>query len=211
MKTAILFDMDGTLLDTLEDLHVAVNHALSTFGYPERTLEEVCRFVGNGAGQLIRLATPEDGDRGAVMAEFQKYYSQNCNCLTKPYAGIPEALEALKQDYLLAIVSNKPDIAAKALAEIYFPGVYALGESALCPRKPAPDMVYKALKDLGAERCVYVGDSDVDILTAKNANVPCLSVTWGFRDLAELTAAGATHFCHTPADLPDAIEKILMR
>lgn len=211
MKTAVLFDMDGTLLDTLADLHVAVNHALSTCGYPERTLEEVCRFVGNGAGQLIRLATPEGGDRNAVMSHFIDYYSKNCNCLTKPYAGISEALAVLKKDYALAIVSNKPDIAAKALAEIYFPGIFALGESPQCPRKPAPDMVHKAMEVLGAERCVYVGDSDVDIKTAQNAGVPCLSVTWGFRDAAELTAAGATHFCHDPADLPSAIEKILMK
>ena len=210
MKTAILFDMDGTLLDTLADLHHGVNHALRTCGYPERTLEEVCRFVGNGAAQLIRLATPEGGDREAVMACFQQYYAHNCNKETRPYAGIPEALAVLAQQYPLAIVSNKPDVAAKALAEIYFPGVYALGESPECPRKPAPDMVHKAMKDLGVSRCVYVGDSDVDILTAGNAGVPCLSVTWGFRGIEELTAAGATHFCHTPADLPAAIEKILM-
>lgn len=211
MKTAILFDMDGTLLDTLADLHHAVNHALRCCGYPERTLEEVCRFVGNGAGQLIRLATPEDGDRNAVMQEFQRYYAQNCNCLTRPYDGIPQALTALAQECPLAIVSNKPDIAAKALANIYFPGILALGESPDCPRKPAPDMVFKAMEQLKVQRCVYVGDSDVDILTANNAGVPCLSVTWGFREESELREAGGRHFCHTPADLPNAIEKILTR
>lgn len=209
MKTAILFDMDGTLLDTLADLHVAVNYALTTCGYPERTLEEVCRFVGNGAGQLIRLATPEGGDRNAVMAEFQQYYSQHCNCLTKPYAGIPEALRTLGESYPLAIVSNKPDIAAKELGKIYFPGIYTLGESPVCPRKPAPDMVHKAMEALGVERCVYVGDSDVDIMTAKNAGVPCLSVTWGFRGVEELTAAGAERFCHDPKDLPAVLAEMV--
>ena len=209
MKTAILFDMDGTLLDTLADLHQAVNHALTHCGYPERTLEEVCRFVGNGAGQLIRLAVPEGGDREAVMAEFQRYYAAHCNCLTKPYDGIPEALAILGRTYPLAIVSNKPDIAAKALANIYFPGIFALGESSRCLRKPAADMVLVAMEELGVERCVYVGDSDVDIRTAENAHVPCLSVTWGFRGMEELTQAGATHFCHRPEDLPAAIDKIL--
>lgn len=209
MKTAVIFDMDGTLLDTLADLHGAVNHALSVCGYPERTMEEVCRFVGNGAGQLIRLATPETGDREKVMEEFQQYYKQHCNVLTKPYDGIPEALAALAKAYPLAIVSNKPDIAAKELAKIYFPGVYALGESPLCPRKPAPDMVLRAMADLGVQRCIYVGDSDVDIVTAKNAGVPCLSVTWGFRGEDELRESGATHFCHVPTELPEAINHIL--
>ena len=211
MKTAVLLDMDGTLLDTLADLHHAVNHALASCGYPARTLEEVCRFVGNGARQLIRLATPEGGDQEAVMAAFIPYYAENCNCLTKPYPGIVEALAVLKEKYALAIVSNKPDVAAKELAQIYFPGIYALGESPACPRKPAPDMVFQAMKDLGAERCVYVGDSDVDIRTAENAGVPCLSVTWGFRGQEELLAAGARHFCHDPADLPNAIDAILKR
>ena len=211
MKTAVLLDMDGTLLDTLADLHHAVNHALASCGYPARTLEEVCRFVGNGARQLIRLATPEGGDQEAVMAAFIPYYAENCNCLTKPYPGIVEALAVLKEKYALAIVSNKPDVAAKELAQIYFPGIYALGESPACPRKPAPDMVFQAMKDLGATRCVYVGDSDVDIRTAENAGVPCLSVTWGFRGQEELLAAGARHFCHDPADLPNAIDAILKR
>ena len=211
MKTAVLLDMDGTLLDTLADLHHAANHALASCGYPARTLEEVCRFVGNGARQLIRLATPEGGDQEAVMAAFIPYYAENCNCLTKPYPGIVEALAVLKEKYALAIVSNKPDVAAKELAQIYFPGIYALGESPACPRKPAPDMVFQAMKDLGATRCVYVGDSDVDIRTAENAGVPCLSVTWGFRGQEELLAAGARHFCHDPADLPNAIDAILKR
>lgn len=209
MKTAILFDLDGTLLDTLGDLHAAVNHVLSAFGYPLRTREEVCRFLGNGALHLIRMAVPEGAEEAPVLAAFHAYYAGHCDILTKPYAGIPEALAVLGERYPLAIVSNKPDAAVKELAKIYFPDIYARGESSDCPRKPAPDMVWKAMDALGADRCVYVGDSDVDILTAKNARVPCLSVTWGFRGEEELRQAGAKHFCHDPADLPAAIAAIL--
>ena len=211
MKTAILFDLDGTLLDTLGDLHAAVNHVLNQFGYPERTLEEVCRFVGNGAARLIRLAVPAGAEDAPVLAAFQAHYAANCDILTKPYDGILPALEELRKQYPLAVVSNKPDRAVKELAAIYFPGLYARGESTDCPRKPAPDMVFCAMEALGAERCVYVGDSDVDVATAKNAGVPCLSVTWGFRGEEELRAAGAQYFCHDPKDLPAKIKEILER
>lgn len=211
MKTAILFDLDGTLLDTLGDLHAAVNHVLADFGYPQHTIEEVCRFVGNGAAQLMRLAVPAGENWEPALAAFQTWYAAHCDILTKPYDGIPEALAVLDGKYPLAVVSNKPDRAVKELANIYFPTLYARGESADCPRKPAPDMVWKAMEALGAEMCVYVGDSDVDIATAKNAGVPCISVTWGFRSEAELNAAGAEYFCHTPADLPNMIENILKR
>ncbi len=209
MKTGVLFDLDGTLLDTLGDLHAAVNHTLTQFGYPTRTIREVCRFVGNGAAQLIRLAVPADADPAPVLAAFQDYYAAHCDILTRPYPGILDALADLANTYPLAVVSNKPDAAVKELAKIYFPGLYARGESCDCPRKPAPDMVYKAMEALQVSRCIYVGDSDVDILTAQRAGVPCLSVTWGFREEAELRAAGGTHFCHTPADLPKAIDAIL--
>ncbi len=209
MKTAVIFDLDGTLLDTLGDLHAAVNHVLREFGYPERTIEEVCRFVGNGAARLIRLAVPEDADPAPVLAAFQSYYAAHCDILTKPYDAIPEALAVLSEKYPLAVVSNKPDRAVKELAKIYFPTLFARGESTDCPRKPAPDMVFKAMEALGVARCIYVGDSDVDIMTAKAANVPCLSVTWGFRGEEELRAAGATCFCHHPKDLPAMIEEIL--
>lgn len=209
MKTAILFDLDGTLLDTLGDLHAAVNHVLRQFGYPERTMAEVCRFVGNGAARLIHLAVPEGAEEAPVLAVFQEYYAANCDVLTKPYPGIPETLAVLAERYPLAVVSNKPDRAVKELAAIYFPALYARGESSDCPRKPAPDMVKKAMAAIGAENCVYVGDSDVDIVTAKNAGVPCVSVTWGFRGEAELRAAGAECFCHDPSDLPNAIRQIL--
>jgi phosphoglycolate phosphatase len=211
MKTAVIFDLDGTLLDTLGDLHNAVNHVLRQFGCPERSLEEVCRFVGNGAARLIHLAVPEGAEEAPVLAAFQSHYRAHCDILTKPYDGIVEALSILSQRYPLAVVSNKPDAAVKELAKIYFPQLLARGESTDCPRKPAPDMVFQAMAALGTERCVYVGDSDVDILTAKNAGVPCLSVTWGFRNQAELQEAGAEYFCHDPAELPQCIENILHR
>ena len=212
MKTAILFDLDGTLLDTLEDLKDAVNYALRTHSYPERTLEEVRCFVGNGAYRLNRLAAPETASEAevqALFATFRSFYDANCRIKTRPYAGIPEALEALKKRFPVAIVSNKPDSAVKTLCADYFPGIYALGEAADCPRKPAPDMVYKAMAVLGAEKCLYVGDSEVDVLTAKNAGVPCLCVLWGFRDKEDLEAAGGKHFCHTPEDLPQIIEEMI--
>ena len=213
MKTAVLFDLDGTLLDTLGDLHAAVNHVLLQFGYPARTMDEVCRFVGNGARRLIEQAVPagEEAQVDGVLEAFQAYYAAHCDILTRPYAGIPEALEVLAARYPLAVVSNKPDRAVKELAKVYFPGLYARGESTDCPRKPAPDMVWKAMEALQADRCVYVGDSDVDVLTAKRAGVPCLSVTWGFRTEAELRASGAEYFCHDPKDLPTIIEEILNR
>ncbi len=213
MKTAIIFDLDGTLLDTLGDLRNATNAVLTQFGYPERTIEEVRRFVGNGAERLIRLAVPEGEQEKVpqVLAAFQSYYAAHCDILTKPYEGVPEMLNKLDEKYPLAVVSNKPDRAVGALAKIYFPGLYARGESTDCPRKPAPDMVFKAMEALKADRCIYVGDSEVDVLTAKNAQVPCLSVTWGFRDVKTLEEAGAKYFCHRAEDMMECIENILER
>lgn len=205
MKTGILFDLDGTLLDTLEDLADAVNYVLRQFGYPERTIEEVRRFVGNGAGVLIQRSVPEGANAEPVFAAFRRYYDAHCQEKTKPYDGILDILGRLGEQYPIAVVSNKPDSAVKALCADYFPGVYALGESTDCPRKPAPDMVWKAMKAIGVERCVYVGDSEVDVATAKNAGVPCLSVLWGFRDQEELEQAGATHFCTNPAQILDMV------
>ena len=209
MKIGLLFDLDGTLLDTLGDLRNSVNFALSTFGYPERTLQEIRSFVGNGARLLARTAMPADKDNvDEVLAAFQSHYKDHCNILTGPYAGIPEALEALKE-YPMAIVSNKPDYAVKDLCRTYFPGIYALGEVAGCPRKPAPDMLKKAMADIGVDACIYIGDSEVDVETAHNAGAPCLSVTWGFRDEEVIRAAGGTHFCREPENLPNAVKEII--
>ena len=152
MKVGLLFDLDGTLLDTLGDLRNSVNFALSQFGYPQRTLAEIRSFVGTGARNLSRLSMPAGKDNvDEVLAAFQAHYKNHCNIETGPYAGIPAALEALK-DIPMAIVSNKPDYAVKELAAIYFPGIYALGEVAGIPRKPAPDMLYKAMADIGVEK-----------------------------------------------------------
>ena len=209
MKIGILWDLDGTLLDTLEDLADGVNYALAQFGYPARTREEVRRFVGNGAFNLIRRAVPEGTDPAPVFEVFHAYYNAHCQIKTRPYPGILDALAQLGRKYPMAVVSNKPDSAVKPLCEQYFPGLYARGESADCPRKPAPDMVHRAMADICVEKCIYVGDSEVDVLTAKHAGVPCLSVLWGFRDRQEIAQAGGMHFCETVADLPRMLEEMI--
>ena len=208
MKIGIIFDLDGTLLDTLEDLHAAVNHTLSQFGCPPRTIEEVRQFVGNGVDQLVRLSLPgasTDPDADQVIAAYRAYYNAHCREKTGPYAGIPETLAALEADFPLAVVSNKPDSAVKPLCREYFGTVFALGERRDSPRKPAPDMLWRAMAAIGVEKCIYVGDSEVDILTASNAGVPCLSVTWGFRDRDALLAAGGKYFCDDPRQLPQTL------
>lgn len=208
----ILWDLDGTLLDTLQDLADGVNHVLRQYGLPERSSEEVRRFVGNGARRLIELALPgQDTDPPVeeVLAAFQSYYSGHCQIRTRPYDGILEALEELTRlGYPMAVVSNKPDGAVKPLARQYFPGLYARGESDDCPRKPAPDMVRGAMEAIGVERCIYVGDSEVDVRTAENAGVPCLSVLWGFRDRQTLLDAGATEFCKTAGELVRTLRRM---
>ena len=206
--TGILFDLDGTLLNTLDDLMDAVNHTMEVFGYPRHSREEVRRFVGNGAGQLLRLSVPQGQDWQEPLAAFQSYYREHCQIKTAPYPGIMEALYALKK-YPMAIVSNKPDAAVKKLCAQYFPGIYAQGEHPGCPRKPSPDMVRIAMEHIGVDRCIYVGDSEVDVLTAHNAAVPCLSVLWGFRDRAEIQAAGESRFCETPAQMPSMLEEMM--
>ena len=198
----VIFDLDGTLLDTLGDLTDATNAALATFGYPPRSLEEVRQFVGNGAARLMALAVPEGADPEPVLNWFRPYYDDHCRIKTGPYPAILDVLALLGQEYPLAIVSNKPDSAVKALCADYFPGIFALGEAHGCPRKPAPDMVFRAMEAIGVDRCIYVGDSEVDLATAKNAGVPCLSVLWGFRTRQELEQAGARHFCAKPGELP---------
>ena len=208
MKVGILFDLDGTLLDTLGDLTDATNYALRQHGYPERSIGEIRRFVGNGAANQMRLSVPEGADYEPVLATYKPYYDAHCQIKTAPYPGVPEALEELK-DYPMAVVSNKPHSAVTVLARQYFGDIYARGEKADCPRKPAPDMVHRTMEALGIEKCVYVGDSEVDVKTARNAGVPCLAVLWGFRDKEVLEAEGAEFFCDDPKNLVNDIKKII--
>lgn len=201
----VIFDMDGTLLNTLEDIADAVNYALHEMGMPERTIEEVRNFVGNGVRRLMELSVPDGFDNPAfeeTFAKFREYYGVHCNDKTKPYDGVLELIRELKEEgYALAIVSNKIDTAVKELAEIYFEGIVkvAIGEKEGVAKKPAPDTVYAALRELNmpAETAVYIGDSEVDVMTAKNSGLPCISVLWGFRDEAFLREKGATQFART--------------
>lgn len=194
---AVLFDMDGTLLDTLADMAAAVNHILSAHGYPLRTEEEVRAFVGNGARKLMERALPPDvtGDAfEALLEEYRQWYEAHACVKTAPYPGVPAVLAALhRAGVRCAVVSNKPDGATRELAARFFPGLPAFGQQDGIPAKPAPDMVYHALAELGVEAsaAAYVGDSEVDVALARNAGLPLVAVSWGFRGREALEEAGA--------------------
>lgn len=213
MKIGILFDLDGTLLDTLGDLQVAVNYALSRFGYPGREKWEIRSFLGNGMRNLIKRSLPDGVSEETVdqvLSVYQPYYDSHNLILTCPYDGILPALERLKGKYSIGVVSNKQDTAVKPMcAQFFGPELYALGEISGCPRKPAPDMVRNAMAALEIDGAVYVGDSEVDLQVAENAGLPCLLVTWGFRDKEDLEKAGGKHFCDEPSQLGEALEKIM--
>ena len=191
---AAIFDLDGTILYTLEDLKNSLNHALSSHGYPERSLEEVRRFVGNGVRRLVERGAPAGTDAAELdklYETFHEHYKVHNQDNTRPYEGIPELLEELRAAGVrLAVVSNKVDYGVKALCARFYPGLFdaAIGETPEVAKKPAPDMVEKALEELGVEkdRAVYIGDSEVDIQTARNAGLDEIVVTWGFRTPAEL-------------------------
>lgn len=209
----VIFDLDGTLLNTLEDLADAVNYALSEMQMPKRSLSEVRTFVGNGVKRLLELSVPGGLNHPQfeeTFAKFKEYYAVHSNDKTRAYDGVIEMIHELAgEGYALAIVSNKLDSAVKSLNEIYFEGIVktALGEKDGIARKPSPDMVYKALKELGktAETAVYIGDSEVDVLTAKNAGLPCISVLWGFRDKEFLIQHGAAQFARTPQEIKNLL------
>lgn len=204
-----IFDLDGTLLDSLTDLYLSCNHALKAFGLPERTLEEVRIFVGNGVRKLMERAVPGGSEHpqfDEVYTLFRQYYMQHNLDHTCPYPGILDMLRQLKDNGCkMAIVSNKFYAATQALAHHFFDGLIevAIGEREDIRKKPAPDTVIEAMRQLGVGRelCVYVGDSDVDIDTAKNCNIPCISVLWGFRDKAFLLSHGATNLVESPAGI----------
>lgn len=208
-KKALIFDLDGTLLDTLTDLRNSVNAALALHEMPTHTTEEIRQFVGNGIATLAARAVPdgrENPQYDAVLADIRRLYAEKSRENTKPYDGIPALLTALcDKGYALAVVSNKPDAQVKALCKAFF------GESIQCAvgnregfaLKPAPDSVLAVMQELGCapEDAVYIGDSDVDVLTAGNAGISCISVLWGFRDKAVLEEAGASVFAHSPAEM----------
>lgn len=211
--TTVIFDLDGTLLNTLEDLMDAVNYALHEYGYPKRTLDEIRTFVGNGAGILVKRALPDgesNPDFEEILSVFRKYYTAHCEIKTHVYEGILQLLQLLQNDGLkLAIVSNKPDSAVKELNQSYFSSCVqaAVGEKEGIRRKPAPDMVQNALAELNSlqEETVYVGDSEVDIQTAANAGLDCISVSWGFRDTDFLRSHGASVIADTPQQVYEII------
>lgn len=206
-----IFDLDGTLLDTLGDLAASVNFALRTHGLPEHSIDDVRRFVGNGVRKLMERAVPDGADNPLfeeAFATFRQHYMAHSLDTTRPYDGIPETLAALKaRGCRLAVVSNKMMAATQALCSHFFPDTIevAIGEHEAegIRKKPAPDTVIAALKALGVgkEQAVYVGDSDVDILTARNSGIPCISVLWGFRDKEFLLQHGADTFVSTPSEL----------
>lgn len=206
-----IFDLDGTLLDTLGDLAASTNYALRSHGLPERSIDEVRRFVGNGVRLLMQRAVPQGVDTQRfeeVFATFRQHYMEHSLDTTRPYAEIEKTLKTLKtRGARLAVVSNKMMAATQELCRHFFPDTIevAIGENeaAGIRKKPAPDTVFEALRQLGVgpEGAVYVGDSEVDLQTARNSGLPCISVLWGFRDRAFLTENGAETFISAPSEL----------
>ena len=219
MYQAVIFDLDGTLLDTLDDLAAAVNAALTAHGMPTRTRDEVRSFVGDGVALLVERALPDGRAYPAFddcLADFKRIYAENSRVSTRPYDGIPALLARLRERGIrVAVVSNKYDAAVRDLCAHYFGSLVevAVGERPSVAKKPAPDTVFEAMRALGLDpdspddraSCVYVGDSDVDILTARAAGLDCISVLWGFRDEAFLRSTGAT----ATAATVEALEALL--
>ena len=213
---AVIWDLDGTLLNTLDDLAASVNAALAMNGMPLRSTEEVRAFVGNGIRNLMIRAVPGGEANPAfdkALEDFIRHYGAHSRDRTRPYDGILEMLDKLSGEGVKhAIVSNKIDFAVKALSRAYFGErmCAAIGDDPSRARKPAPDSVLAAMREMGvtAQETVYVGDSDVDVLTARNAGVPCVAVLWGFRDEACLRAAGAERLARTPDELREIIERL---
>jgi phosphoglycolate phosphatase len=212
-KKLIIFDLDGTLLDTIQDLCDAVNYALEQFGYPKRTLREVLSFVGNGYIRLLTQALPKcicEEQFDDFVKCFKTYYAAHCCDKTKPFDGIMPLLEELKfQGHTLVVLSNKGDEQVKSLVKRYFGEIFdmALGERAGIRRKPYPDAIIEVLTQTGFNRAIYVGDSEVDVETAKNAGIECVCVDWGFRTREQLISAGAENIVSTMEELKSSLCK----
>ena len=208
---AILYDMDGTVLDTLGDLCDSVNYSLAQFSFPAITMREAAQYLGKGARRLITLACPEGTDEETVekvLAFYLPWYNEHCRIKTAPYDGILEMMHKFRAlGVKQAVISNKPDPAVQSLAEDFFSGLLelAVGESKDVRRKPAPDGVLNAAKKMNMplDRCVYIGDTEVDIETAKNAGMDCISVTWGFRSAQQLIDSGASVMVNNAEELFD--------
>lgn len=209
MYTTIIFDLDGTLLNTLEDLKDSVNYALTNNGYPQRTLAEIRQFVGNGVRKLMERAVPHElpeKEFEKTFEDFKNYYQIHCNDKTGPYEGIPELLKELKKrGYRLGIASNKNKPAVKKLNELYFEGIIegAAGVEEGVPTKPNPKMMHMMMEELecDSEHTLYIGDSEVDVQTARNAGLDMVTVLWGFRDREFLEKEGAEVFAESPMEI----------
>ena len=209
----VIFDLDGTLLDTLDDLADATNRTMEHFGFPKRSREEIRSFVGNGIAKLVERAIPGGTDNPKyeeALAWQKEYYNDHCLEKTVPYPGIMDLLKKLyEQGYKLGIVSNKPQPSVERLTQIFFRDYISIsvGDKKGVARKPAPDSVLEAVRQLGStlEKSIYVGDSEVDIQTADNAGIACIAVSWGFRDYEQLRQAQAVHICKNSQQLLDMI------
>ena len=207
LKKAVLFDLDGTLLDTLADLKNAVNYILNKYGYPEKSLEETKANLGFGAAELIKRSLPSavDPDKFAIyLEEYKAYYNAHSQIETAPYTGVLDVIRNLKsRGVKVAVVSNKPDLAVGLLCRDYFDGLidFSVGDRSDINRKPDAAPVKLAMEKLGCEKAVFVGDSEIDVKTAQNAKLPCVSVTWGFRDKQCLKEQGAEYFADTMEEL----------
>ena len=209
MKHAVIFDLDGTLLNTLGDLRAATNHALEVRGLPPHSMEEIRQFIGNGIRLLICRAMPEgtpEAEIDAALDDFKAYYAAHIHDRTVPYDGIPQLLTALrKRGIKVAVLSNKIDSAAQQLIEYFFPGKtdVVFGEHVGVPRKPDPTSCRMVMQRLGVqpEQVLYVGDSGTDMQTAKNAGLYAVGVTWGFRSKEVLLEYGADILVHRPEQI----------
>ena len=216
-QPVVLFDLDGTLLDTIADLRDSLNRILTKNGLFPHTTDEVKQYIGNGISKLVARAIP-NGDQhpqfDRIVLQMREDYALHCNDQTSPYPQIHSMLSELRQqNYRIGVVSNKPDAQVKSLCATFFGDFIqvAVGQSESVPINPAPDCVFAALQALGGstDNCVYIGDSDVDIYTAQNARISCISVSWGFRSRDQLIASGATQIADSPSQIPALLKNTL--